>query len=85
MLASATKSNALQHSMVLWDEVAESMRADYPGVAFRKYVAEHHPIAVQMFLEKRWDVIPGAEPAADPDQLVEAVRQRRRLTLGQAL
>src|SRR5947207_2773779 len=31
MLASATKSNALQHSMVLWDEVAESVRADYPG------------------------------------------------------
>src|SRR5207248_1891887 len=27
----------LQHSMVLWDEVAESMRADYPGVEFRKY------------------------------------------------
>ena len=37
MLASATKSNALQHSMVLWDEVAESTRADYPGVDFRKY------------------------------------------------
>ena len=37
MLASATKSNALQHSMVLWDEVAEKARADYPAVAFRKY------------------------------------------------
>ncbi len=37
MLASATKSNAMQHSMVLWDEVAESVRAGYPGVEFRKY------------------------------------------------
>ena len=37
MLASATKSNALQHSMVLWDEVAESLRPSYPSVDFRKY------------------------------------------------
>jgi len=37
MLASATKSNALQHSMVLWDEVAESVRADYPTVSYAKY------------------------------------------------
>jgi tartrate dehydrogenase/decarboxylase / D-malate dehydrogenase len=37
MLASATKSNALQHSMVLWDEVGESLRASYPSVTYRKY------------------------------------------------
>src|SRR3954462_2477688 len=37
MLASATKSNALTHSMVLWDEVAEIVRKDYPGVAYAKY------------------------------------------------
>jgi tartrate dehydrogenase/decarboxylase/D-malate dehydrogenase len=37
MLASATKSNALQHSMVLWDEVAENARVDFPAVSFRKY------------------------------------------------
>jgi tartrate dehydrogenase/decarboxylase / D-malate dehydrogenase len=36
-LASATKSNALQHSMVLWDEVAEALRPSYPSVQFRKY------------------------------------------------
>jgi len=36
-LASATKSNALQHSMVLWDEVAESIRPEFPDVQFRKY------------------------------------------------
>src|SRR3954467_434370 len=37
MLASATKSNALTHSMVLWDEVAEIVRQDYPSVEYRKY------------------------------------------------
>jgi len=37
MLASATKSNALTHSMVLWDEVAEIVRQDYPSVDYRKY------------------------------------------------
>ncbi len=37
LLASATKSNALTHSMVLWDEVAEIAAKDYPGVEYRKY------------------------------------------------
>jgi tartrate dehydrogenase/decarboxylase/D-malate dehydrogenase len=37
MLASATKSNALTHSMVLWDEVAEGVRKDYPAIDYRKY------------------------------------------------
>src|SRR5579862_9157845 len=37
MLASATKSNALTFSMVLWDEVAEIVRKDFPDVTYRKY------------------------------------------------
>jgi tartrate dehydrogenase/decarboxylase/D-malate dehydrogenase len=37
MLASATKSNALTHSMVMWDDVAEVVRKDYPTVDYRKY------------------------------------------------
>src|SRR5205814_2033847 len=37
LLASATKSNALQHSMVLWDEVVASVQKDYPDVTLRKY------------------------------------------------
>jgi tartrate dehydrogenase/decarboxylase/D-malate dehydrogenase len=36
-LASATKSNALTHAMVLWDEVADQVRKDYPSVEYRKY------------------------------------------------
>ncbi len=37
LLASATKSNALQHSMVLWDEVVDELARDYPDVTVRKY------------------------------------------------
>jgi tartrate dehydrogenase/decarboxylase/D-malate dehydrogenase len=37
LLASATKSNALQHSMVLWDEVVAAVAPEYPDVELRKY------------------------------------------------
>jgi tartrate dehydrogenase/decarboxylase / D-malate dehydrogenase len=37
MVASATKSNALTYAMVLWDDVAESVRTDYPNIDYRKY------------------------------------------------
>ena len=37
LLASATKSNALRHSMVFWDETADRVRKDYPMVEYRKY------------------------------------------------
>ncbi|MCM2257205.1 MAG: tartrate dehydrogenase [Vicinamibacteria bacterium] len=37
LLASATKSNALRHSMVLWDEVVEQVARDFPQVSWRKY------------------------------------------------
>jgi tartrate dehydrogenase/decarboxylase/D-malate dehydrogenase len=36
-IASATKSNALTYAMVLWDEVAEIVRRDFPDVEYRKY------------------------------------------------
>jgi tartrate dehydrogenase/decarboxylase / D-malate dehydrogenase len=37
LLASATKSNALQHSMVLWDEVVEQIAPEFSDVTVRKY------------------------------------------------
>jgi tartrate dehydrogenase/decarboxylase/D-malate dehydrogenase len=37
MVASATKSNALTHAMVLWDEVAALVAKDYPAIDYRKY------------------------------------------------
>jgi tartrate dehydrogenase/decarboxylase/D-malate dehydrogenase len=37
MLASATKSNALQHAMVLWDEVVADVATEFPQVELKKY------------------------------------------------
>ena len=37
LLASATKSNALQHSMVLWDEVVDEIARDFPALTIHKY------------------------------------------------
>jgi 2,3-bisphosphoglycerate-dependent phosphoglycerate mutase len=43
---------------------------------FRKMVAENHPLAERMWAEERWDVIPGAEPAAAfADRVGGAVRR----------
>jgi tartrate dehydrogenase/decarboxylase/D-malate dehydrogenase len=36
-LASATKSNALQHAMVFWDEVVGEVAKEFPQVEYRKY------------------------------------------------
>ena len=40
LLASATKSNALQHSMMLWDEVVEQVSKEFPDVHYRKYYVD---------------------------------------------
>jgi tartrate dehydrogenase/decarboxylase/D-malate dehydrogenase len=37
LLASATKSNALNYSMVLWDQVVDEVARQYPDVSWRKY------------------------------------------------
>ncbi len=36
-LASATKSNVLQHSMTLWGDVVDEVAGDYPDVEVRRY------------------------------------------------
>jgi 2,3-bisphosphoglycerate-dependent phosphoglycerate mutase len=70
-------------------DLREVFLGEWEGIAFRKYVSERHPTAVKMFLEQRWDVIPGAESndafaarvggalkriiAAHPDQRVVVV------------
>jgi probable phosphoglycerate mutase len=38
---------------------------DWEGGLFRKMVAENHPTAMQMWAQESFDVIPGAEPAAE--------------------
>ncbi len=44
---------------------------EWEGGLFRQKVADRDPVAVRMFTEERWDVIPGAEPNED---LVRRVR-----------
>jgi probable phosphoglycerate mutase len=38
---------------------------EWEGGLFRKMVADGHPTALRMMAEERWDVIPGAEGAAE--------------------
>ncbi len=48
----------------------------WEGGLFRKMVAERDPVAERMWAEERWDVIPGAEPAAAFEARVrEAIEQ----------
>lgn len=56
-------------------DLREIFLGDWEGAAFRKHTSEGHPIAVQMFTEQRWDVIPGAESTAE-----FAARIRRGIT-----
>jgi 2,3-bisphosphoglycerate-dependent phosphoglycerate mutase len=46
-------------------QLSEVGLGDWEGGLYRKMVAENHPVAVRMWAEERWDVIPGAEPAPE--------------------
>jgi len=46
-------------------DLREVFLGEWEGGAFRQHVMDQDPIATRMFTEQRWDVIPGAEPAAD--------------------
>jgi probable phosphoglycerate mutase len=46
------------------------------GGLFRQRVTDQHPVAIRMFEEQRWDVIPGAEPAAPFAARVRAAIER---------
>lgn len=48
-VTSVTKSNALNHSLVFWDEVFAAIGADYPGVAADQY----HVDAMSMYMIQR--------------------------------
>ncbi|MFC5828342.1 histidine phosphatase family protein [Nonomuraea insulae] len=49
---------------VMEPELREVHLGEWEGGLFRRMVAEGHPTAQRMSAEERWDVIPGAEPAA---------------------
>jgi 2,3-bisphosphoglycerate-dependent phosphoglycerate mutase len=46
-------------------DLREVHLGEWEGGQYRKRVAEADPMALRMFEQERWDVIPGAEPAAD--------------------
>ncbi|MQA86359.1 MAG: histidine phosphatase family protein [Streptosporangiales bacterium] len=48
----------------------------WEGGLFRKMIAEKHPVAQRMWAEERWDVIPGAEPAAAFESRVRQAIER---------
>jgi len=63
-LAHVTKSNALQYTAVMWDEVAEDVARDYPDVQVRKLHVD--AAAYQMVLHPDWfDVMVGSNLFAD--------------------
>lgn len=51
-------------------DLREVYLGEWEGYTFRKNVAEQNEIAIQIFTEQRWDVIPGAEST---EQLAERV------------
>ena len=53
-------------------DLREVHLGEWEGGAFRRHVAEGHPIALRMRTEQRWDVVPGAEPA---DAFAERLRR----------
>ncbi len=46
---------------VVEPDLREVHLGEWEGGSFRRNVAEGHPVALQMFEQQRWDVIPGAE------------------------
>jgi 2,3-bisphosphoglycerate-dependent phosphoglycerate mutase len=69
-----TLRRTVQTAMPLAEQLGLSLRVeadlrevflgDWEGGVFRKMVATGHPVSQLMFSQQRWDVIPGAEPAA---------------------
>ncbi|HZP02420.1 MAG TPA: tartrate dehydrogenase [Terriglobia bacterium] len=63
-LASATKSNAMQYTMVLWDEVLREVARDYPDVAVANYHVD--ALAARMITHpESLDVVVGSNLFAD--------------------
>jgi tartrate dehydrogenase/decarboxylase/D-malate dehydrogenase len=63
-LASATKSNAMQYAMVMWDEVCREVARDYPEVAVTSYHVD--ALAARFVLQpESLDVVVGSNLFGD--------------------
>lgn len=66
-------------------ELREIYLGEWEGGMYRKHVADGHPVALRVFAEERWELIPGAERSvafasrvrAAIDRLAAAHRGRR--------
>jgi tartrate dehydrogenase/decarboxylase / D-malate dehydrogenase len=64
VLTSATKSNASRYGYVLWDEVAEEVAADFPGVRYERVLVD--ALAARMVRDPgSLDVVVGSNLFAD--------------------
>jgi probable phosphoglycerate mutase len=59
------------------DDLREVFLGEWEGGGmFRQRVNDQHPLAMRIFEEQRWDVVPGAEPAEDFASRMRAVVER---------
>jgi probable phosphoglycerate mutase len=57
-------------------DLREVFLGDWEGGLLRKKIADQDPIAVQMYEQQRWDVIPNGEPAEEFESRVRAGIER---------
>jgi 2,3-bisphosphoglycerate-dependent phosphoglycerate mutase len=57
-------------------DLREVFLGEWEGGSFRQKVADRDPIALEMFAQQRWDVIPGAEPSEQFAARVRAAVER---------
>jgi 2,3-bisphosphoglycerate-dependent phosphoglycerate mutase len=57
-------------------DLREVFMGEWEGGLYRKKFAEQDPMAQRVLAEQRWDVIPGAEPAAEFAHRVRSVIRR---------
>ena len=61
---------------VVEPDLREVFLGDWEGGIFRHKIADEDPIAVRMWQEERWDVIPNGEPAARFEARVRGAVER---------
>lgn len=58
------------------DDLREVFLGEWEGGVFRAQVTDQHPLAVRMFAEQRWDLVPGSEAADAFARRVRAAVER---------
>lgn len=72
----APLAKALGLTPVVEPDLREVFLGQWEGGGFRRHVSDRHPLAMKMYAEQRWDVIPGAEPGEHFANRVQGVLRR---------